>query len=546
MGIINFLSSIPSHKQSYDLSSCTISKEISAKEIQCQKEQKEPLWKCRYLMVLIGFFIYFFLNAYRITTSVNIVAMVNSSAINQQTKGESVSCPNLIRNSTDDLGLRDAQKEGVFIWPPQIQGYILSSYFFGYVAAPIPIGRLVERFGCKWFLFSASFIAAVGTLLVPVFSWLSAYALIALQTVRGLSQGLIPPSMTILTANWFPKQERGFLFTIIQSGAALGSCLGSVFAGLLCESPGGWPSSFYTFGVAGLLLSACILYFIVESPKVHRNISKAELNFILSNQESTLARRRPNPPWRKIVSSVPVYAAGYGCFGQLWAISQFMLVHSTFLGNILHYPIAENGLFSAVPFLLQFLCSQIAGWFSSYMLKKNYAGVDFLRKFCNLVSCVGYSACLLGIYFAGCNRNLSTAFSILSTGFTGFGFAGSFIVAADMSPTFAGSMMAICCTSACMSSVILPNIVGYLTEEMQTIEQWNKVFFITIGVVLSSGIVFAVFGSAEVQPWNYVEEDDLKKEERRTDEDVNENKVLSDSQKNINIVEHNKIKITRF
>ena len=63
-----------------------------------------------------------------------------------------------------------------------------------------------------------------------------------------LLQGVVPPSLTLLTANWFPKLERGFFFTIIQSGAALGSCLGSLFAGFLCDSAGRWPSSFYAFG----------------------------------------------------------------------------------------------------------------------------------------------------------------------------------------------------------------------------------------------------------------------------------------------------------
>ncbi|GIY96261.1 hypothetical protein CEXT_524501 [Caerostris extrusa] len=37
----------------------------------------------------------------------------------------------------------------------------------------------------------------------------------------------------------------------------------------------------------------------------------------------------------------------------------------------------------------------------------------------------------------------------------------------------------------------------------QTLEQWNKIFMICNGIVLSSGIIFFIFGSAEVQKWNY-------------------------------------------
>lgn len=36
----------------------------------------------------------------------------------------------------------------------------------------------------------------------------------------------------------------------------------------------------------------------------------------------------------------------------------------------------------------------------------------------------------------------------------------------------------------------------------QTIEEWHTVFFISIAIVMSCGLIFNFFGSAEVQPWN--------------------------------------------
>lgn len=49
-----------------------------------------------------------------------------------------------------------------------------------------------------------------------------------------------------------------------------------------------------------------------------------------------------------------------------------------------------------------------------------------------------YSLCLLGTYAAGCNRDLSVIFSILSMGLTGVGTPGPVVVLQDMSPTFSG------------------------------------------------------------------------------------------------------------
>lgn len=42
--------------------------------------------------------------------------------------------------------------------------------------------------------------------------------------------------------------ERGQCLTIVESGMAVGACLGGIIAGVLCESDGKWPSSFYSCG----------------------------------------------------------------------------------------------------------------------------------------------------------------------------------------------------------------------------------------------------------------------------------------------------------
>ncbi|KAF8787708.1 putative inorganic phosphate cotransporter like protein [Argiope bruennichi] len=88
-------------------------------------------------------------------------------------------------------------------------------------------------------------------------------------------------------------------------------------------------------------------------------------------------------------------------------------------------------------------------------------------------------------------------------GSVGRSFAGCMIVAVDMSPTFAGTIMGVSSIVSSMSGFVMPILVGFLTNDEQTLEQWNKVFFVSIGVVMTSGIIFSIFGSAEVQEWNF-------------------------------------------
>lgn len=56
------------------------------------------------------------------------------------------------------------------------------------------------------------------------------------------------PCISILVANWCPKTERGFLFSIILTSQSLGPALGNIFAGYISESPLGWSYAFYTVG----------------------------------------------------------------------------------------------------------------------------------------------------------------------------------------------------------------------------------------------------------------------------------------------------------
>ncbi|KAF8787743.1 putative inorganic phosphate cotransporter like protein [Argiope bruennichi] len=136
----------------------------------------------------------------------------------------------------------------------------------------------------------------------------------------------------------------------------------------------------------------------------------------------------------------------------------------------------KNGVWSCVPFILkasgEWSSSAISNWF----LMKKYLSVDALRKYCNSFGCIGYSAGLLGVYFSGCNRHITAITAAMALFFTGVGSAGSMIVCLDMAPRFS---------------------------------------------------VFAVFGSANVQPWNFVEEE----------VDKNMNTVGTDKKKEISTKE---------
>ncbi|XP_055933980.1 putative inorganic phosphate cotransporter isoform X2 [Argiope bruennichi] len=447
-----------------------------------------------------------------LTTSISVVAMINNTATSSHAvfNNTTDSCP---LNSAEETEYSVSKTGGDFDWNPAMQGYILGSSFLGFVISQTPGGMLSERFGAKTIILCGLFLSTLGHLLSPLAAYASSYWMIAAQFLRGFGQGLIPAAHCVLAANWFPRSERGLLNSLVMAGYSSGALISGFSSGPMCSSTflGGWPSVYYVYGALGLVLCLCFHVFIFESPTGHPRISDAELSLILNDQESQLTLKRPPTPWKSILTSGPVYAVTYAIFGTYWMVSHFLSVQPIFLGTILHFSIQENGFFTSVPFAFQIFLTFTASWVSKWLNTHGYVGVDKVRKGSNLLFSLGYSLCLLGVYFSGCERLPSTGFGIAAMCFIGLSFTGCMIAPVDMSPTFAGSVMGLSSTIGSLAAFIFPVLVGIMTDGQQTLEQWNKIFFMCIGIVLSSGIFFCIFGSAEVQPWNYTSSEDENK-----------------------------------
>jgi MFS family permease len=76
-------------------------------------------------------------------------------------------------------------QDGPFNWDETTQGYVLGSFFYGYVVTQIPGGRLAELFGGKWIFGAGILVTSVFTLLTPLAANLSFYALIAVRVIEG-------------------------------------------------------------------------------------------------------------------------------------------------------------------------------------------------------------------------------------------------------------------------------------------------------------------------------------------------------------------------
>ena len=153
-------------------------------------------------------------NAYtmRICLSVAITEMVKKVSYGNETIASDV-----CEFEGEEEG--EVSEGGEFEWSEQLQGVILSAFFWGYVVTHLPGGVLAEKFGGKWTLSLGILSTAIFTLLTPVAIELGgANLLIALRFLEGLGEGTTFPALSALLATWIPLNERSKIGSFVFGG----------------------------------------------------------------------------------------------------------------------------------------------------------------------------------------------------------------------------------------------------------------------------------------------------------------------------------------
>lgn len=140
----------------------------------------------RYNLALLACFGFFLLYALRVNLSVALVDMVepNTSLAKNVTSNvcpEHSSAINVPRNTTGEK----------YSWDADTQGWILGSFFYGYIITQIPGGYLASKIGGKLLLGFGIFGTSVFTLLTPLAANLGVGYLIAVRALEGLGEVIL-------------------------------------------------------------------------------------------------------------------------------------------------------------------------------------------------------------------------------------------------------------------------------------------------------------------------------------------------------------------
>jgi MFS family permease len=104
-----------------------------------------------------------------------------------------------------------------FHWSNATQGYVLSSFFWGYILGQIPGGYMAIKYGGKVVFGTGVLCTAMFTLLIPICAP-HLGVLYALRAVMGLCESVTFPAAYVMASHWFPAKERSQLLAIMTAG----------------------------------------------------------------------------------------------------------------------------------------------------------------------------------------------------------------------------------------------------------------------------------------------------------------------------------------
>ena len=335
---------------------------------------------------------------------------------------------------------------------------------------------------------------------MPTAARLHVSVLIVLRILSGLSDGVMIPAAYALIARWSAPKYRSVITTAVFSSPFVGVIVGTLLTGVLCDYTG-WPATFYLLGVVGCVWSGAWFILGYSSPAEHPRISAAERQYWMTEIGSSDLTAHPPTPWRKLLTSVPVWALTIASFCADNPTFSIMLCLPLFMYDVLGVNMTENGVLSAVPFVASLIMMPLSGLVADILRAPGRLSTTAARK---TILVVGFSlsgSLLILLGHTGCSRALAVTTIFLLMGCNTVAFSTVVVNQLDLAPLHAGKIMGLTFAFGNLGIIAAPHVVSLLTAQGGTRSEWQNVFYLLAAVYAVGGAVFVVFGSGKRQSW---------------------------------------------
>jgi MFS transporter, ACS family, glucarate transporter len=352
-------------------------------------------------------------------------------------------------------------------------GYVFSAFGWSYVAAQLPGGWLLDRFGSKRTYFFSIFFWSLFTLFQGTIGFvtggLAVAALFALRLLVGVAEAPSFPGNSRITSAWFPNHERGLASAIFNSAQYFATVLFAPLMGWLVHSYG-WQSVFWVMGLLGFF-TAFVWLKSIYAPKDHPRINASELQELHEGGALVDLDKKQNEAQTSSVNTLAcikellsnrmllgVYLGQY-CITTLTYF--FLTWFPVYLVQERGMTILKAGFVASLPAVAGFLGGICGGWISDRLTRRGYS-LSVSRKL-PIVLGMLMSTCMMACNYI---QEDFWVIVIMSLAFFGKGVGAlGWAVVSDTSPKEAGGLSGgLFNTFGNTAGITTPIVIGYIVQ----------------------------------------------------------------------------------
>lgn len=345
-------------------------------------------------------------------------------------------------------------------WSGSEKGFVLSSFFIGYLAAMVPSGWLANRIGGRLLLGLALIAWSIFTFLTPIAAGISFAVLIATRILMGVGEAASFPAIYNLLGRWIPRGEKSRAAAINLAGIPLGTIIALMTTGWLIEQFG-WQSVFYAFGALGVLFAIVWFRLVYATPAEHPTIDAAERALLAGERPPSAGGREPIP-WRALLSHKAVWALIINHFCSNWCLYLMLAWLPSYFRDVVGLSIAGSGLFAIGPWVTQFFAGQAAAIGADKLIAR---GVDatIVRRWAQCGGLLGGAAFFILAMFA---TTPMTALACMcgALGLSSLTCAGFAVNHLEIAPDHADVLWGITNTAGTLPGIVGVIITGVLLD----------------------------------------------------------------------------------
>jgi ACS family glucarate transporter-like MFS transporter len=332
-------------------------------------------------------------------------------------------------------------------------GWVVGIFFFAYSVFEIPTGSLADRLGPRRILTRIVLWWSVFTSLTGAAP--NYWALIAIRFSFGVGEAGAFPNFTACVSRWFPRVERAQALGLVIMASQIGGALSPLLV-VPIQARFGWRTSFYLFGIFGVLWAVAWYRWYRDSPSEMKNISPDEIEEIGPASFHTHAAL----PWSLAVRSKNLWAYMWMAFGYYYSGSFFFSWFQTYLVKARGFS-EKQLLLSTLPFILGAFGNASGGFASDALVRK--WGLKWGRRTIGMIG-AGTSALALVAAMLTPNKFLVLVFLALTYMGVTFVQPSAFAVSIDIARKYTGAVAGAMNTAAQCGGFISSIVFGYLVK----------------------------------------------------------------------------------